>query len=98
MECSRAIRDIHSGKGKSRRMQMTKRLTAGLFFALAAAYGQQQAPPPADDHQLMLQLLQRVGELEQEVRQLKAAAADKATVIPAVLTASVTPATQAAAL
>lgn len=74
-----------------------KLATATTFFALTAAclgsaYGQQPAPQAQDDHQLVLQLLQRVNELEAEVRELKGAAVERPVVTPAVLTASASPA------
>lgn len=63
---------------------------AAMLLTLPAAFAQQPASQAADDHQLVLQLLRRVNELEDEVRQLKGAAAPGARpmVMPAVLTTS----------
>src|SRR5580658_5481782 len=50
---------------------MKLKILAVLLAGLAPALLAQQPAPASDDHQLVLQLLQRVNELEAEVRQLK---------------------------
>ena len=55
---------------------MIRKIAPVLLFLVAmipVVSAQQPASPAADDHQLVLQLLQRVNELEAEVRQLKGA-------------------------
>jgi hypothetical protein len=60
-------------------------MTALVLSLVPALFGQQSISPPLDDHQLVLQLLQRVNELEAEVKQLKGAAPN--TMLAAVQTA-----------
>jgi hypothetical protein len=50
---------------------MTRKILVGLLSVVSAVFAQQPASSPADDHQLMLQLLQRVNELEAEVARLR---------------------------
>jgi hypothetical protein len=62
---------------------MARRIFAVLFSIVPALVAQQPVSGPADDHQLVLQLLQRVNELEAEVSRLKGAAAGAATPVAA---------------
>jgi hypothetical protein len=48
-----------------------RRCIPAVLLCLAPLFAQQPASPPADDHQLVLQLLQRVNDLEAEVKRLK---------------------------
>jgi hypothetical protein len=46
---------------------------AMALLSVPALFAQQSASPPSDDHQLVMQLLQRVNELEAEVQRLRSA-------------------------
>jgi hypothetical protein len=52
---------------------MTRKIAAALLAIAPVLVGQQPASPPSDDHQLVMQLLQRVSELEAEVQRLRSA-------------------------
>ena len=62
---------------------MTRKIFVVLLAIVPAAFGQQPASPPSDDHQLVMQLLQRVSELEAEVTRLKGAQANAVLAQPA---------------
>src|SRR5579872_1478439 len=73
------------------RLAMKRSLLPILIFASALS-AQQPAPVPTDDHVLIQQLLQRVQELEAEVRQLKAGGVSAAaTPAPAAPVPATTP-------
>ena len=76
---------------------MMRKITVVLFAMGTTLLGQQPASAPSDDHQLVMQLLQRVSELEAEVQQLKGGAAPNALVAtPGQTTQAPIPATAAA--
>ena len=53
---------------------MTRTILVALLASAPALFAQQPASLPSDDHQLVMQLVQRVNELEAEVRRLRSAA------------------------
>jgi hypothetical protein len=61
-----------------------------LFAMVPALFAQQPASAPSDDHQLVMQLLQRVNELEAEVQRLRSAQPNGAAV-PNAIVAGVNP-------
>jgi hypothetical protein len=62
---------------------MTRKLLGALLSLAPVLFAQQTASTAGDDHQLVMQLLQRVNELEAEVTRLRAAAPNGiATAVP----------------
>lgn len=53
---------------------MTRKISAVLLLMVPSLFAQQSSSTASDDHQLVMQLLQRVSELEAEVSRLKGAA------------------------
>ena len=67
------------------------RLSPVVIMAMVPAlFAQQPASPPGDDHQLVMQLLQRVSELEAEVQRLRSAPPNNAAA-PNAIVADATP-------
>jgi hypothetical protein len=60
-----------------------------LLSLVPALFAQQPASPPNDDHQLVMQLLQRVSELEAEVQRLRTAQPNGATAPNAIVAGAV---------
>jgi hypothetical protein len=69
---------------------MTRKISIVLLSLAPALFAQQPNSAPTDDHQLVMQLLQRVNELEGEVRRLKGTAPPvqaESALLPAATTA-----------